>query len=217
MNTENLYCIVRRDHRIAPEADRFSFATAHAEGAGFEWGGAADAERYSARDIARVLDEIEDYRTGTSSRYVRNGCASPDDLYIVHAEVADEADARALDPTRYPIPESELDAMGDDLDAFERRCSECDLELLEDSALDWADILAAEFGEGSAVDADERRKLEEADYSASDAAGALVLARNDRGSILYRIPGNFDYAVEGGSGAIYAELSALDAFREWFA
>ena len=77
-------------------------------------------------------------------------------------------------------------------------------------------ILSEEFGDGRAPDADERAKLEEAGYSASDAADARVLARDSVGAVLFRVPGTMDYAVEGGSGNVVAELDAHDAFRDWF-
>lgn len=65
------------------------------------------------------------------------------------------------------------------------------------------------------ADGDERRKLEAAGYSADDAAEAVALARDNDGRALYRIDAE-NYAVEGSTGEIVAELTAKEAFAEWF-
>lgn len=211
MSTKN-YCIANRSNMLRPAEDRVRFATSHSADYGFEWDAAEMAESYSLAELGKMLDAIEAVR---GSIYVGNGEASPSSIYIIPADVAALIAARNADMSLYSW--DDYDGPDDDVEAQGAWCEAQDVERCEAEALNWEDIIAAEFGEGSAVDADERRKLEEAGYSASDAAGALVLARDDRGAILYRIPGNFDYAVEGGSGEIYAELSAIDAIREWFA
>ena len=55
-------------------------------------------------------------------------------------------------------------------------------------------------------------------YSTEDAATAEVIASDEHGAILFRLPGAWSdirFAVEGGSGEIYAGLSAEEAAQEW--
>lgn len=58
----------------------------------------------------------------------------------------------------------------------------------------------------------------EGNYSAEDAATAEVVARDEHGAILYRLPSatsDIRFAVESGSGEIYAGMSAEEAAQEW--
>jgi hypothetical protein len=225
---EELFCVARIERRLRPEADRLSFATAYhpaADGgpAGFEWGDVSEAARFTVRDLVGMLAPVTgagngDYRLGIGQpcNYVRNGCASPDEVRIIDEQDAAKIDSYHLDPTRYPITESELDEM--DEDAFSRACDEFDLEFVaEEASLDWDQILeyVCDGNNAEPVDADDARKLRDAGYSDDVAASAEVLATTETGCVLYRIDGE-EYAIENAPGDISTGYTADEAAREWF-
>lgn len=78
--------------------------------------------------------------------------------------------------------------------------------------IEWPELLAGACDREAT--ADERRKLEEAGYSADDAAAARVLAENRDDARFYRIPHN-GYAVEGETGEMIADLDAEAALMQW--
>lgn len=207
---EKYYCIVRRSNMYRPAEDRVRFAASYSADYGWEWDCAEKAEPYSLAEIGKMLESIDAAR---GSNYVGNGEASPDDIYIVPADVAQRIAARNADMSLYDWEEYEG---SDDPEAQGAWCEEQDVEECESEALDWAGVLSEEFGEGHPADADERGRLVEEGYDAADAADARVLARDDHGAILYYVPGTRDYAVAGGSGNVVAELDAHDAIQEWF-
>lgn len=205
------YCIASRSNMLRPAEDRIRFATSYSAEYGWEWDCAERAEYYTLDGIGKMLESIDAAR---GSNYVGNGEASPDDLYIIPAEIARKIAARNADMSLYFWEDYE--GPEDDCEAQGAWCEGQDVEECERAALDWDGVLSEEFGEGEPAGADDRAALEEAGYSASDAAGARVLARDSVGAVLFRIPGTMDYAVDGGSGDVVAELDAHDAFREWF-
>lgn len=66
------------------------------------------------------------------------------------------------------------------------------------------------------LDAEECRIMAEAGYSADDIDDARVIARKNDGSAFYRIGGcGNEYAVEGSTGDVIAELDWGEAITEW--
>ena len=217
MKTPPLYCIARRDHRFAPDRDNLCFASAWCGLAyGYEWDGPAYAEHYDAFEL---LDMWPKLRSLAASNFVRPGCASPDEVLVVPAHVAEEIAARWDDPSRYPFTDEELDACDGDDEKFNALCRAADIELVGKTALDIdnlpAELVARVHGARRPREctADEIRKLRAAGYDDPGADGARVLAETAAGAVLYRV--GESYAVEGETGELLADLSVGDALQLW--
>lgn len=134
MKTER-YAIAVVDNRFAPEIDRARFIRDEAT---METGNASDAILFEASEIRALFWNGWTCETN-GLRYVRNGCASPDDWYVVPEETVDRIAARNEDLSLYDWDEYEGDL--DDSEEYGRFCEQQDTALVREEGIDLDEFL----------------------------------------------------------------------------